>query len=176
MNPLADASVTPERIDMGVHYAGTGTLTSIAQARVTYVGTKNTSWPGAFIRYQLPNGPDAGQYVYCAGGVRPAAGIYVGRVVQPGQAVACLISGWSTGIEIGWGAGIGTATLAEKLGEHTYPTPAGENFSALIVSLGGPPGIPSSPHGPRSDLPRGGGSSAEAATVSSPYGLMRATR
>lgn len=142
MNPLAEASVTPERIDQGVDYAGTGTLTSIGEARVTYVGTTNTGWPGAFIEYQLLNGPDAGRYVYCAEGVRPAGGIYVGRVLQPGQAVAYLIPGWPTGIEIGWGAGIGTATLAWKLGEHVYPTSAGENFSALIASLGGPPGIP----------------------------------
>jgi peptidoglycan hydrolase-like protein with peptidoglycan-binding domain len=142
MNPLADANVTPARIDQGVDYAGTGTLTSIGQARVTYVGTTNTGWPGAFIEYQLLNGPDAGRYVYCAEGVRPAGGIYVGRALQPGQAVAYLIPGWSTGIEIGWGAGIGTASLAWKLGEHTYPTLSGENFSALIASLGGPPGIP----------------------------------
>jgi hypothetical protein len=142
VNPLANASVTPERIDQGVDYAGTGTVTSIGQARVTYVGTTNTGWPGAFIEYQLLNGPDAGRYVYCAEGVRPAGGIYVGRVLQPGQAVAYLIPGWPTGIEIGWGAGIGTATLAWKLGEHTYPTPSGESFSAFIASLGGPPGIP----------------------------------
>ncbi|MBV9533928.1 MAG: peptidoglycan-binding protein [Solirubrobacterales bacterium] len=142
VNPLAQTGVTPERIDMGVDYAGTGTLTSIGQARIDYVATTNTGWPGAFIEYQLLNGPDVGRCVYYAEGVRPAVGIYVGRVLQPGQAVAYLIPGWSTGIEIGWGAGIGTATLAEKFGEHAFPTPAGENFSALIASLGGPAGIP----------------------------------
>lgn len=140
VNPLAHASVTPERIDMGVDYAGTGTLGAIGQGRVTYVGTSDTGWPGAFIEYQLLNGPDAGRYVYYAEGVRPA--VSVGQVVQAGQAVAYLIPGWSTGIEIGWGAGIGTETLAEKLGERTFPTAAGESFSALIASLGGPPGIP----------------------------------
>jgi hypothetical protein len=140
VNPLAHASVTPERIDQGVDYAGTGTLTSIGRARVNYVGITGTGWPGAFIEYRLLDGPDAGRYVYYAEGVRPAGGISVGRIVQAGQAVANLIPGWSTGIEIGWGAGIGTETLAAKLGEHTYPTAAGENFSALIASLGGPPG------------------------------------
>jgi hypothetical protein len=132
--------VTPERIDQGVDYAGTGMLTSIGAARVTYVGITGTGWPGAFIEYQLLNGSYAGRYVYYAEGVRPASGISVGRVLQPGQAVAYLIPGWSTGIEIGWGAGIGTETLAAKLGEHTYPTAAGESFSAFIASLGGPPG------------------------------------
>jgi hypothetical protein len=140
VNPLAHASVTPERIDQGVDYAGTGTLTSIGRARVTYVATTGTGWPGAFIEYQLLNGRYAGRYVYYAEGVRPASGISVGRVVGAGQAVASLIPGWSTGIEIGWAAGIGTETYAAAHGEHTYPTAAGESFSALIASLGGPPG------------------------------------
>jgi peptidoglycan hydrolase-like protein with peptidoglycan-binding domain len=142
VNPLANARVTPERIDMGVDYAGTGTLTAMGEGKVTFVATTNTGWPGAFIEYRLLNGPDAGRYVYYAEGVRPAGGIYVGRVLQPGQAVAYVIPGWSTGIEIGWGSGIGTSTLAQQLGEHTYPTSAGESMSALIASLGGPPGIP----------------------------------
>lgn len=141
VNPLEHASVTPERIDQGVDYAGTGTLVSIGQARITYAATGDTGWPGAFIEYQLLDGPDAGRYVYYAEGVSPASGIAVGKVVQAGQAVATLIPGWSTGIEIGWGAGIGTETYAAEHGEHTYPTPAGESFSALIASLGGPPGV-----------------------------------
>jgi murein DD-endopeptidase MepM/ murein hydrolase activator NlpD len=140
VNPLAQASVTPERIDMGVDYAGTGSLTAIGEGRVTYVGTSGTGWPGAFLEYQLMNGPDAGRYVYYAEGLRPA--VSVGQVVGAGQAVAYLIPGWSSGIELGWGSGIGTSTLAEQLGEHIFPTAAGESFSALIASLGAPPGIP----------------------------------
>lgn len=142
VNPLAHASVTPERIDQGVDYAGTGTLTAIGDARIIYVGITGTGWPGAFIEYQLLNGPDAGRYVYYAEGVRPSSGISVGRTVGAGQPVATLIPGWSTGIEIGWAAGIGTETYAAEHGEHSYPTPAGESFSALIASLGGPPGRP----------------------------------
>jgi peptidoglycan hydrolase-like protein with peptidoglycan-binding domain len=140
VNPLAHASVTPERIDAGVDYSGTGTLTALGGGRVTYVGTSGTGWPGAFVEYQLLNGPDAGRYVYYAEGVRPA--VSVGQVVQAGQAVAYLIRGWSSGIEIGWGSGVGTQPLAQKLGEYSFPTAAGESFSALIASLGGPPGIP----------------------------------
>ncbi len=140
VNPLAHASVTPERIDAGVDYSGTGTLTALGEGRVTYVGTSGTGWPGAFVEYQLLNGPDAGRYVYYAEGVRP--GVSVGEVVQAGQAVAYLIPGWSSGIEIGWGSGVGTQPLAQKLGENSFPTAAGESFSALIASLGGPPGIP----------------------------------
>lgn len=140
VNPLAHASVTPERIDNGVDYAGTGSLTALGAGRVTYVGTSGTGWPGAFVEYQLTNGPDAGRFVYYAEGVRPA--VSVGQVVQAGQTVAYLIPGWSSGIEIGWGSGVGTQPLAQKLGETSFPTAEGESFSALIASLGGPPGIP----------------------------------
>ena len=140
VNPLAHASVTPERIDAGVDYAGTGSLTALGAGRVTFVGTSGTGWPGAFVEYQLTNGPDAGRYVYYAEGVRPA--VSVGQVVQAGQTVAYLIPGWSSGIEIGWGSGVGSQPLAQKLGENSFPTAEGESFSALIASLGGPPGIP----------------------------------
>jgi peptidoglycan hydrolase-like protein with peptidoglycan-binding domain len=139
VNPLAHASVTPERIDAGVDYAGTGSLTALGAGRVTYVGTSGTGWPGAFVEYQLTNGPDAGRFVYYAEGVRPA--VRVGQAVGAGQTVAYLIPGWSSGIEIGWGSGAGTQPLAQKLGENSFPTAAGESFSALIASLGGPPGI-----------------------------------
>jgi hypothetical protein len=139
VNPLAHAHVTPERIDAGVDYSGTGTLTALGEGKVTFVATSGTGWPGAFIEYQLMNGPDAGRYVYYAEGVRPA--VSVGQVVRAGQAVAYLIPGWSSGIEIGWGSGVGTQPLAQKLGENSFPTQAGESFSALIASLGGPPGV-----------------------------------
>lgn len=142
VNPLKYAKVTPERIDMGVDYSGTGSLTAIGWARIVYVGTKNTGWPGAFIEYRLLHGWYAGRHVYYAEGVRPAEGIHVGRLVRPGRVVARLIKGWSSGIEIGWAAGIGTETLAEKYHQSNFPTKCGKNFSALIKRLGGPPGIP----------------------------------
>jgi hypothetical protein len=148
VNPLAGASVTPERIDQGVDYAGSGTLGAIGAAKISYVGTSDTGWPGAFIEYQLLDGPDAGRYVYYAEGVSPVAGLHVGETISAGQPVANLIPGWSTGIEIGWGSGIGTETYAAANGQWTttmdansVATPAGESFSALVASLGGPPGI-----------------------------------
>jgi hypothetical protein len=147
VNPLAGAAVAPERIDQGVDYAGSGTLTAIGAARVTYLSTSDSGWPGAFIEYQLLGGPDDGCYVYYAEGVTPAEGLYVGDTVRAGQAIATVIPGSSSGIEIGWGAGIGTKTYAAEVGQwspsddaDSIPTAAGENFSALIASLGGPPG------------------------------------
>ena len=140
LNPLAHTKVTPERIDQGVDYAGTGNLTAVGWARITHVQTRNTGWPGAFIEYRLLHGYRAGRYVYYAEGVRRARGIHVGRLVRPGRVVAHLIPGWSSGIEIGWGANIGTETLAAEHHQYNYPTRCGKNFSSFVHSLGGPPG------------------------------------
>ncbi|HZU61918.1 MAG TPA: hypothetical protein VE983_13195, partial [Solirubrobacteraceae bacterium] len=71
VDPLAQASVTSERIDQGVDYSGSGTLGAIGRATVTYVGTTNTGWPGAFIEFRLLSGPDSGRYVYYAESVVP---------------------------------------------------------------------------------------------------------
>jgi hypothetical protein len=147
VNPLADANVTPERIDQGVDYGGSGTLGAIGNGTVTYVGTSGTGWPGAFIEYKLTDGADAGRYVYYAEGVSPAAGLHVGETLQAGQPVARIVSGSSTGIEIGWASGVGTQPLAQANGHwsggddnDSVPSPEGKDFSALIASLGGPPG------------------------------------
>jgi hypothetical protein len=147
VNPLAGAHVKPERIDMGVDYAGSGTLAAIGAATVTYVGTTGTGWPGTFIEYRLLDGSDAGCYVYYAEGVEPAAGLHVGESVGAGQALATIIPGWSTGIELGWATGTSTTTYAEKMHQwsanddlENIPSPAGKSFSALIAALGGPPG------------------------------------
>jgi hypothetical protein len=147
VNPLAGARVTRERIDQGVDYSGSGTLTAIGAARITYVGTSRTGWPGAFIEYQLSGGPAGGCFVYYAEGVSPAPGLRVGEMVRAGQVLATILPGWATGIEIGWAAGISTKTYAAQMGEWSHnndvdnvASPAGKSFSALIASLGGPPG------------------------------------
>jgi hypothetical protein len=148
VNPLAGATVKPERIDQGVDYAGSGTLVAIGSARIIHLATTNTGWPGAFLEYQLLSGADAGCYVFYAEGVAPAAGLTVGDTVAAGQPIATIIPKWPTGIEIGWASGLGTKAYAKVAGqwsttddEDNIATPAGKNFSALIAALGGPPGI-----------------------------------
>lgn len=147
VNPLAGAVLKPERIDQGVDYAGTGKLAALGPGRITYLGTSGTGWPGAFIEYQLLAGADVGCYVFYAEGVRPADGLRVGDTVAAGQAIATIIPGYPTGIEIGWGAGRGTKAYAKLAGQWSVSddrdniaTAAGKNFSALIAALGGPPG------------------------------------
>jgi hypothetical protein len=141
LNPLAHASVTPERIDQGVDYSGSGTLTALGAGRV--IATSGSGWPGDFIEYRLTGGAYAGRYVYYAEGVSPVPGLHDGESVQPGQPIARM----SGGIEIGWGSGVGSQPLAQAEGQwksgadaENYATPAGRSFSALIASLGGPPG------------------------------------
>ena len=143
VNPLAGASVTPERIDQGVDYSGSGTLGAIGDGKVTYVGTSGTGWPGAFVEYQLTGGSDAGRYVYYAESISPAAGLHVGQAVRAGQPIASI----SGGIEVGWGSGLGTQPLAQADGQWSsggdgsnYASADGKDFSALIARLGGPPG------------------------------------
>jgi hypothetical protein len=147
VNPVAGDVLVSERIDQGVDYAGSGTLTAIGRARITYVGTGETGWPGAFIEYRLLTGPDTGCFVYYAEGLTPAAGLRPGQRVRAGQVLANIIPGWATGIELGWGAGVSTKTYAEKTGRWTatddadsVASAAGKSFSSLIAGLGGPAG------------------------------------
>jgi hypothetical protein len=147
VNPLAGAALTPKRVDQGVDYTGTGVLTALGAGTVTAVATSDTGWPGAFIEYQLTDGPGAGCFVFYAEGIVPAANLQVGESVRPGQPIAALIPGDSSGIEIGWGAGKGTETYAAALGQwsavadnDSISTEAGRSFNRLIRSLGGPPG------------------------------------
>jgi hypothetical protein len=147
VNPLAGATVKPERIDQGVDYAGAGTLVAIGPAKVTYVGTSNTGWPGAFIEFRLLAGADAGCYVFYAEGVVPVDGLSVGQQLAAGQAIATIIPKYPTGIELGWGSGRGTKAYAKVAGQwstdddqNNIATPAGRSFSDLIAALGGPPG------------------------------------
>jgi hypothetical protein len=147
LNPLERAVVRAERIDQGVDYAGRGSLVSIGSARITYAGTSATGWPGAFIEYRLLEGPDSGCFVYYAEGIEPVRGLHSGQTVRAGQELATIIPGWSSGIELGWGAGKSTKTYAARTHAWTptddaddVATNAGKSFSLLIAELGGPPG------------------------------------
>jgi murein DD-endopeptidase MepM/ murein hydrolase activator NlpD len=145
--PLANATVRGERVDQGVDYAGTGSLVAIGAGRVTYVGTSGTGWPGAYLQYQLLDGPNAGCYVFYAEGVTPVSGLRVGDTISRGQTLATIIPGWPTGIELGWGAGDSTRTYTAKTEGWTakedhadHASAAGKSFSELIRALGGPAG------------------------------------
>jgi hypothetical protein len=144
----------PERIDMGVDYAGRGPVYALGRGRVTAV---NQAWaggvgavgPGNWITYQLSEGPLKGRQVYVAENVTPK--------VRPGQRVTGStvigeMTGQGAGIETGFAApgqsGQHGETLAASLGQQSKsgdpgatPSAAGVAFSDLIHAVGGKPGI-----------------------------------
>ncbi len=156
-NPFrASTSIYPNRIDMGVDYAGTGPIAALGDATVTYSESSNAGWGpfscsgghGGAVVYQLVDGPDRGRYVYIAEGIIPT--VAVGQQVQAGERIATF-----TGcIEIGWASGNGDQPMAQvtipdqacssgDAGCHS--TWCGSNISQLIQALGGPAGIPQGP-------------------------------
>lgn len=147
VNPLSKAKVMRERIDQGVDYAGSGPILALGDGKITQVGLEGTGWPGPFIEYRLTDGPYAGQYVYYAEGITPVGGLHKGEAISAGQPLVTIMPLTSTGIEIGWGSGKSTETYAMATTGWTptqdasnFATPSGRSFSALVSSLGGPPG------------------------------------
>lgn len=144
-NPLAGATVTPERIDQGVDYAGTGTISAIGDAIVTSVfhPGSGSGWPGpgGYVEYKLTSGPDAGAYIYAAEGVAPT--VTTGQRIKAGDTIADIIANSPTGFETGVGSGSGTGTYAAAHGGYSEGelTAAGQWFSNLISELGGPAGL-----------------------------------
>lgn len=143
VNPLANASVQAERIDQGVDYAGSGTIGALGPAVVTQVQASGSGWEGGgYVEYKLTAGPYAGRYVYAAEGVTPT--VSVGQTLSAGQPVATIVSGSSTGVEMGFASGVGESSYASQYGggySEGQLTAAGQAFSNLIASLGAPAGL-----------------------------------
>lgn len=140
-NPLAGAHVTPERIDQGVDYAGTGYYAAVARGVVTKVLGASSGWPGNYIEMTVTQpGPLFGRSIFYAEGVAPT--VRVGQTVNPGDRIANLIPGWPTGTELGFASGVGSSSYASQHGGYTegHSTAAGIAFSRLIQVLGGPGG------------------------------------
>jgi murein DD-endopeptidase MepM/ murein hydrolase activator NlpD len=141
-NPLrAIRGLTPERIDMGVDYAGYGPIYAIGDGVV--LTTTVPGWPGGtMICYQLTDGPANGLVVYAAEDIAPS--VKPGDTVTAGTVLGLMYLG-PDGIETGWGdpAIIGNALAGDADqfdGENT--TAYGANFSDLLQWLGAPPGVP----------------------------------
>lgn len=143
-NPIG-AGLSPERIDMGVDYGGTGPLYALGSGTVTNV--YNSGWPGGtFLTIHLD---DTGNYIYYAEDVAPL--VSVGQKVTAGQHIANATGG-SSGIEVGWAAPPGTGNaLAATTGQSAkgqstggdpgeFSTAYGVAMSNVIAALGGPAG------------------------------------
>ena len=161
-NPLRDVqNLTPERVDMGVDYGGSGPVYALGPGVITeadnaWAGGVGDVGPGTFIVEKLTAGPAAGHYVYLAENVTPE--VQVGQKVDT-HTVIGRMTGSGAGIETGWAAGpTGGTTAAMAAGQSAtggdpgaWPTAYGDAYSKLLHSLGAPAGLMSgSPHG---DLP-----------------------
>jgi len=154
-DPLRDvAGLTPERIDMGVDYSGSGAVYPIGPAKITaaghaWSGAVGAPYPGTWITYELTSGPLKGQQVYVAEDVFNIA-------VRPGQQVtaATKLGDIEGGIETGFAApgaaGQSGETLAASLGQQApgpdpgaWASASGEAFSKVMSTVGAPPGAPS---------------------------------
>ncbi len=132
-NPLS-ATLTPERIDQGVDYGGSGDLYAMGDG--TVVTTHNSGWPGGtFICIHLASG----RYVYYAENITPAVLPTVN--VKAGQVIGHATGG---GIEIGWaeppGAGTSKANAAGQF-DGSHSTAFGKDMSDTIAAAGGKAGV-----------------------------------
>jgi hypothetical protein len=145
-NPFRDIkNLTPNRIDQGVDYTGSGPIYAIGSGKVLNVN--NDGWTGigttpTFIVYQLDAGPAAGKYVFFAEGCTPK--VSIGDKVANDTVICNMLSG-NNSIEIGWanGSRLGEAAAHNEWVGHnstSYYTAYGENFSQFLVKLGAPPG------------------------------------
>src|SRR5215469_10111649 len=117
-NPFRMASVTPERIDMGVDYAGKGPIFApgpgiITEADQAWAGGYG-GYPGTYIVEKITEGPLAGRSVYFAEGINPT--VRKGQRVTADSVIGTIIPGSSTGIETGFAHGTGGETEAQYYG------------------------------------------------------------
>lgn len=143
LNPFrAITGLIPQRIDMGVDFAGSGPVYPIGDAVVTSATGSSAGWPGGgWIAYQLTDGPASGLMVFVAEDVQPTA--QVGEHVTPTTVIADMSNG-ADGIETGWAMPDGSSAESQLAvaggisGGGPFPTMVGVNFDRLLVALGVP--------------------------------------
>src|SRR5262249_25469515 len=143
LNPLREISgLSPERVDMGVDFAGVGPVYAIGAGVVTEAKGCCSGWPGGgWITYQLTDGPAVGEVVYLAEDVTPT--VQIGQKVTPHTVIGHMFYA-GDGIETGW-AMLDSASSESELAEAggiggagPFPTAIGMNFEYLIRALGVP--------------------------------------
>lgn len=142
-NPLRHANVTPERIDQGVDYAGTGYLVAIADCVIAESVANGSGWEGeGYVSYKITQaGFLDGAYVYYAEGINPV--VTANERVRGGSRLCDLRQPMPHGIEIGFASGDGESSYyAYHDGKYSEgdATRPGLAMSNLIHALGGPAG------------------------------------
>ena len=141
-DPFRDAYYSSARIDAGVDFCGTGPVYAIGPGVIVNEGTpSHTSTFGYDIAvYRLTAGPAAGKYVFFAehydnmGRHNPGDRIDSNTVLY--RMNGCIEIGWSDGPPRNGSEAWDSGTYSE--GQRSA---LGDNFSLLLVALGGKPGL-----------------------------------
>jgi pilus assembly protein CpaE len=143
VNPFRNsAGLVPERIDMGVDYAGQGQIDALGDATIGEVASAQAAgWPGvSFISYRLDNGPYQGKWVYVAEDITPVSGLHSGQHVSAGEPIATFGPNTGSGIETGWAMPGSSEPVAGSYYTEGMRTAAGQAFSDFLAALGAPAG------------------------------------
>ena len=141
-DPYRDITgLTPERIDQGVDYAGSGPIYAIGPGTIDLFDNRNdTGWPGCtFASYKLSAGPAAGRTIYIAENIDLDTKLKSGSFVYSGTILGTLVNAFPN-LESGWGVPGEGVTAEYGCYTEGCMTPLGVNFNKLLVCLKAPSG------------------------------------
>ncbi len=140
-DPLRDVTgLSPNRIDQGVDYSGTGPVYAVGNG-VVIDSNPHSQWPdGNWISYQLSDGPAAGKIIYFAEDC--AVAVSAGQNVTPNTVICNMYTRTKgPGVETGWAQpGLVERAVAHSEYHEGLATSYGQNFSAFMKSIGSTPG------------------------------------
>lgn len=153
------AHLVPERIDMGVDYAGSGPLYAFGPGVITsaghaWAGAVGAPVPGTWITERITSGPLAGSEIYTAEDIFNI-NVHPGEHVTADTRLGDIRGGIETGFAAPGPAGTQGETLAAQLGQQAqggdpgaWASAAGVAYSDVLRWAGAPAGVGSGPgHG-----------------------------
>jgi hypothetical protein len=138
----AVTSLSPERIDQGVDYGGSGPIYAMGPGTIDqYFNRDDSGWPGrTFVSYKLSAGPAAGRTIYLAENIDLDPSLQSGSFVYGGTVLGTLVNA-SPNCETGWGVAGERVTAEHGCYQEGCTTALGVNFNTLLVCLNTPSGI-----------------------------------
>lgn len=148
-DPFRSATVTPERVDMGVDYSGHGPIYALGPGIITeadnaWLGAVGAPTPGTFIVEKITQGSLTGKYIYYAEDI--ASQVQVGEKVDANTVIGSFTAGGQ--LETGFASGRSGETMAAAVGQEAtggdpgaFPTAFGEAYNQVLIQTGAPAGI-----------------------------------